>query len=291
MPKFGLVMKGIPVRNMGTPRAATPADSFAVRSLSELTGGEEMRQEAHRHNFFYLLITARGAGEHIIDFTAYPVGNYTLFFMRPGQVHQLRLEADSTGYMIQFERQFYFLQEKGFEHLLQKAASVNYYPLQEGLFREVYTLVTAVFEEAAHGREGYREVILAHLSILFARLIRQAAVRYEGSGNLYIQQRMQEFEALLEKYAPFNKPVAAYAAMMHLSIYQLNAIVKQMQGKTASQVISDYVVLEAKRRLLCTGETVARIATALGFEDASYFIRFFKRHTGIAPEAFRRKCR
>lgn len=284
-------MKGIPVRNMGASSAATPADSFAIRTISEVTGGAEMVQHAHRHNFFYMLVVANGSGEHTIDFTSYKITPHTLFFMRPGQVHQLRMDAGSTGYLIQFERPFYFPQDKGCNHLLQKAASVNYYPLQEALFTEINALLTAVCEEATRRREGYRELILAHLSVLFTRLIRGAEVKYEGSSNLYIQQRMQEFQELLEKHAPFKKAVADYAAMMHLSVYQLNTIAKQMQGKTSSQVINEYVVLEAKRRLLSTGETVARIATTLGYDDPSYFIRFFKRHTGYAPEAFRRNFR
>lgn len=284
-------MKGIPVRNMDVSRAATPGDSFSIRELSGVTGGEEMTQEAHRHNFFYMLVVEKGRGEHIIDFTTYKISDHTLFFMRPAQVHRLRMEAGCTGYLIQFGKQFYFPQQKGFHHLLQKACSVNCYSLHADFFREIYALVIAIFSEATNRHEGYREIIPAHLSVLFARLIRESEMCYTGSGDLYIQQRMHEFQELLEKNAPFNKSVAEYAAMMHLSVYQLNAITRHMQGKTASESIAEYIVLEAKRRLLSTPETVGRIAAELGYEDGSYFIRFFKRHTGYSPDAFRKNFR
>ena len=83
--------------------------------------------------------------------------------------------------------------------------------------------------------------------------------------------------------------MADYAKKMNLTTYQLNAITKEALGKTCSEVISDGVVLEAKRRLLATATQVSQIAWDLGYEDVSYFIRFFKRHTAFTPEAFRNK--
>ena len=47
------------------------------------------------------------------------------------------------------------------------------------------------------------------------------------------------------------------------------------------------MILEAKRNLLATSNLVNQIADDLGHEDVSYFIRFFKKHTGYSPEAFR----
>ena len=59
-------------------------------------------------------------------------------------------------------------------------------------------------------------------------------------------------------------------------------------GKPASKLINDQVLLEAKRYLLATPNQVKDIADHLGYEDISYFIRFFKKHTGFSPEAFRK---
>jgi AraC-like DNA-binding protein len=78
--------------------------------------------------------------------------------------------------------------------------------------------------------------------------------------------------------------VSEYAAMMNLSTYQLNAITKQTLGKTCSQLIDEHIILEAKRYLLATANQVNQIADHLGYEDVSYFTRFFKKHTGYSPE-------
>jgi AraC-like DNA-binding protein len=75
---------------------------------------------------------------------------------------------------------------------------------------------------------------------------------------------------------------------MSVSSYQLNQITKSAIGKTASALIDEHILLEAKRYLLATANQVKEIADHLGYEDPSYFIRFFKKHTGLSPDTFRK---
>jgi AraC family transcriptional activator of pobA len=72
-----------------------------------------------------------------------------------------------------------------------------------------------------------------------------------------------------------------------MSLYQLNTVTKAITEKTVSELINDQIILESKRYLLATGDQIKEIAFHLGFEDISYFIRFFKKQTGYTPEAFR----
>lgn len=83
------------------------------------------------------------------------------------------------------------------------------------------------------------------------------------------------------------KQVSQYADLLNLTVYQLNAITKALLNKNASQLINEYIILEAKRNLLATANQVSQIAYHLGYEDVSYFIRFFKKHTGFTPDAYR----
>jgi AraC-like DNA-binding protein len=76
---------------------------------------------------------------------------------------------------------------------------------------------------------------------------------------------------------------------MHLSLYQLNEITKTSLGIKASDLINEQIILEAKRYLCATSSQVKEIADHLGFEDHSYFIRFFRKHTGYSPELYRRQ--
>jgi YesN/AraC family two-component response regulator len=51
------------------------------------------------------------------------------------------------------------------------------------------------------------------------------------------------------------------------------------------------VILEAKRQLLATHQRINQIAASLGYEDSSYFIRFFRKLSGYPPDVFRQKFR
>jgi AraC-like DNA-binding protein len=109
--------------------------------------------------------------------------------------------------------------------------------------------------------------------------------------NPYTQERFEEFLELLEKHSTTHKQVSQYTDVMNLSPYQLNEITKTTIGKTASELINEHIILEAKRHLLATPNQIKDIADHLGYEDVSYFIRFFKKHTNYSPEAFRRNFR
>jgi AraC-like DNA-binding protein len=84
-----------------------------------------------------------------------------------------------------------------------------------------------------------------------------------------------------------KKQVSEYTEILNLSGYQLSSITKNILGKTPSELINEYIILESKRHLLATSDQVNQIAWHLGYEDPSYFIRFFRKHTGYSPDAFR----
>ena len=108
------------------------------------------------------------------------------------------------------------------------------------------------------------------------------------SAKAFLDERFEELVRLVESNIATTKTVSRYADLLNLSSYQLNAITKASVGKTVSDLINEQIRLEAKRYLLATSNQIKDIAWDLGFEDVSYFIRFFKKHTGQSPETFRK---
>lgn len=274
-------MDRIPIRHIhGTQKEQDFSESFSIRDIGALLAGKDMVQELHRHSFFYILVLEKGTGNHDIDFTPYTVCDNAVFFLRPGQVHQLVLKAECTGYLIQFRDDFS-------NPLLRKAGKINHYQLSANRFSKLLTILTYISQEYEEKQEGYWEVIKANMNIFSIELARQYSSDPSGNVSLYMQERLEELLALLETYVFNHKPVSEYAAMMNLSMYQLNAITRETLGKTCSELINEHIILEAKRYLLATSNQINQIADHLGYEDVSYFIRFFKKHTGRSPETFR----
>ena len=262
--------------------------SFSIRDVRDLLAGTDMVQELHRHDFFYVLALKKGAGSHAIDFTPYEVSDCSVAFMRPGQVHQLTLKAGSTGYLMAFKTGGYYPNDKVSKALLRKATIRSYYLFEGARFKKVLSALDNIFQEYSDEQDGYQKVIKANLDIFLIELGRQ---RSESSINTYAQERLEELLELLETDISNHKRVSAYADMLHLSPYQLNAMTKAMLGKTCSELINEYIILESKRQLLATTSQVSQIADELGYEDVAYFIRLFSKHTGHSPEAFRKRFR
>ena len=283
-------MKTIPIREIKAPQNESKAsESFSIRNVQNMLSGEDMVQGLHRHDFFYILTLKKGKGSHSIDFNTYNVVDHSIFIMRPGQVHELALNRESTGYLMEFRRDFYNLNDTVASQFLRKASSINLCNPDTKSFNKLFALLALIFSEYGDKKEGYQEVIKANLNIFFIELVRNRQPRnaVTASVNKYTQEKLDKFTELLDAHISSHKEVSQYADMLNLSTFQLNAITKTTLGKTSSQLINDYIILEAKRYLLATSNQVNQIAYHLGYEDVSYFIRFFKKQTSYTPEAFR----
>jgi len=283
-------VKKIPIRQL-TPfrHELPPAEQFKIRRVEDIMGENDLQHDLHRHDFFFILALKKGEGKHEIDFTSYKVQDNCVFFLRPGQVHQLELRAGSNGYLVEFNTEFYHPKDKLSNQRLGKASSKNYCELEMNRFNRLEAILASMFQEFTAREEGFKDIIKSNLDIFFIEFIRQSPNPNAGAttANSYSQGRFEEFMELLDRNIAINKQVSQYTDMMSLSPYQLNEIIKSSVGKTTSELINEQIILEAKRYLLATTNQVKEIADQLGYEDPSYFIRFFKKHTGHSPEAYR----
>lgn len=283
-------MKDIPVRQIKLgPKEQLIPENFTIRELDKLLDGKDMVQELHRHDFFLIMVLEKGAGDHEIDFIPYTLCDHAVFLMRPGQVHKHTIKAGSQGYLIQFKPDFYPSSDTQTRLFFRRCFHQNFFQLEVHRIQKLLAISRAIFEEEKERQEGYPEIIKANLGILMIELSRENAHLKDSKDHdkLYSQEILEEFLALLDTHISEHKQVSEYAEMLNLSTYQLNAITKATLGKTCSDLIKEHRVLEAKRYLLATPSQIKEIAYQLGFEDISYFIRFFKKQTGLSPEAFR----
>jgi AraC-like DNA-binding protein len=284
-------VKAIPVRHIASAQTLqSSAGRFSIRKLGQVLNGNDLVHELHKHDFYFVLAVKEGKGIHEIDFIKYPVHNHSVFILRPGQVHRLELSANATGFLMEFDLSFYQPKNNIQEHRWKKASGKNYCEVEAARFEKLLSQLSAIFTEHCEKEEGYVEAIKARLNLFFIEYNRQS--RNPGSiaksESLYIQERFEEFVHLLETNIVSMKSVSQYAYLLNLSPYQLNSITKTSVGKTVSDLIDEQIILEAKRYLLASPDQVKEIADHLGYEDPSYFIRFFKKHTGYAPDSFRK---
>lgn len=135
---------------------------------------------------------------------------------------------------------------------------------------------------------GRRMAIQAHFTAILVELVR---LRASGDHQPKVRDRDLElvtrYRELLETNFAKEKALGFYAGKLGISAQRLNAACKARAGKTASDVLYDRLITEAKRGLTYTELTVAELAHLLGFDDAAYFNRFFSKRVGQPPGVYR----
>ena len=284
-------METIPIRHITTAlKEQSHIGRFSIRKILDILNGEDLQHDLHRHNFNFILLLDKGEGIHEIDFVPHTVTDKCVFLLRPGQVHQLQLKAGTTGYLLEFDTEFYHPADKFSAQRLRKASSKNFCQIEADRFDKLNVILSLIYDEYIGKEEGYKDAIKASLEIFYVELMRQSLNSKNANISVgsYTQERFDDFISLLETHFAMYKQVSQYTNLMNLSSYQLNEITKTTVGKTASALIDERILLEAKRHLLATSNQVKEIADHLGYEDPSYFIRFFKKHTGQSPDSFRK---
>jgi len=107
--------------------------------------------------------------------------------------------------------------------------------------------------------------------------------------TLSVQEKIvSDFKILLSKFFLEKKDVAFYAQRLHITPKHLSGVLQEETGKSAKTLINDHIFLEAKSLLRQTSMPVKEICHWLGFSDAAYFVRAFKRREGTTPQAYRK---
>jgi AraC family transcriptional regulator, transcriptional activator of pobA len=104
------------------------------------------------------------------------------------------------------------------------------------------------------------------------------------------QVHVQRLRALVEAQYRQQPTVAALAAQLGITPTQLNRACRQVLGHPALAVLHGRLLQQAQRELAYTNLSVKQIGIELGFSDAAYFTRFFRRHGGHTPSGWRAAC-
>ncbi|BDD11749.1 transcriptional regulator (plasmid) [Fulvitalea axinellae] len=280
-------IKNIPIRKICPEEEAVNfAKHVRFLKLKDLLGGKGMSQSIHRHDFFFLLFIQKGSGNHRIDFVSYPIWDNTLFFMRPGQVHEIELKAGAEGYILEFSPRVFYIANERTPDMIRKLGRNNLFNLSVDSRKNIEFLFDKMGKELESGSIFYEDAFKNCLGLLLIEILRLESVESRTERS-YQQERLDELCDLVDQNISTGKKVSDYAEMMNLSSFQLNNITKSILGKTCSALINEQIVLESKRQLLATSNQINEIAFAMGFEDVSYFSRFFKKHTGHTPTELR----
>ena len=248
----------------------------------------------HRHHgLFQVLWLELGEAKFQLDGRWGQLSGGTALLLPQHCVHGFKFSKDAQGIVITFA---YALLDKLETHLAHELMSLAQ-PVQCLLsdFGNDGTLQAALrsLHLEYQGRDAYRQTAIASLlNYTLARLIRQRQTEENHKKSIPVgraREHLTRFVALIEANFVLHLPLDQYAIWLDISVAHLNAICRQISGRSALQLIHERLMLEAKRELIYNAMTIKEISDLLGFNDPAYFTRFFKRQEGMSPRDFRQQ--
>ncbi len=253
---------------------------------------ESTDENPHRHNFYILSFVNEAIGGGSVDFQKYyskKTVKKVVMLIRPEQVHISGKIVYADTVLLRFTRDF--LQSDKYP-LLDENQNINLINLKPDDYDSIYSLVMKIYDEFYSAGEWKFEIIQSYLNTILVLLsrafIRSAPLNKKKNISDSLVTRFQKL--VNEKFISMRK-VEKYAELLFVSSGHLNDSVKDNTGKTAKEIISERISLEAKRLLYYNDNSIKEISDLLEFNDVAYFSRFFKNITGLSPQDFRSKFR
>ncbi len=245
----------------------------------------------HKHKFYQFILFEKGDGTHLIDEKEYPLKDKSIHFISPNHVHLLKISSKTKGIICMFKEDLFYINNETQKFLndLNLFSNWNNRPtlkIDTHQFESFHQLLVSLKNEYNSQERNKNEVLLMLLKLFLIKASRLSSKNKEKKVSRK-QILIDQFLGLIEENHANNIPVNIYAKQLNISAPYLNRLIKEFYDKNASDFINDRNILEAKRFLKFSPKSIKEIAFDLGFDDPSYFSRFFKKKTELTPLQYR----
>ncbi len=245
----------------------------------------------HSHDCYLILVVTRGVGRHTVDGENFNVEPNSIFFLTPGQIHSFEFSKDISGFAVYFTKDFYlhYARERHFDKipLFRTAHPQTFLHTNSAAIKSITVLLEEMLTELTQKVIAKEEALRNFLDILLIRINRLWDHNEIIPGKVTSVVQVRKLMQLIEKNYKTVKTPGEYAKLMNLTTNHLNTLCQQSLRRTVTELIHERLIVEAKRQLAYTEWGVKKIADNIGFRDSSYFLRLFKKKTGMTPDQFR----
>ncbi|WP_298155016.1 AraC family transcriptional regulator [Flavobacterium sp.] len=249
-----------------------------------------------RNNYYSLIWVKKGSGKVKADFAEHDFAENALLAFSPYQPFMICTTENIEGIAIHFHPDFYCI------HMHQKEVSCNgvlFNNIYEPPFTQINDHAESTFDmvigqiknEMENPGLAQYELLVSYLKVLLITASRLKTEQLQESISLITDAKepfiLQNLKDAIElnfktKHAPGN-----YADLLNISAKALARLTKKHFNKTLSDMITERIIIEAKRELYLTSKAIKEIAYELGYDDEHYFSRFFKTNADVSPQLYR----
>lgn len=249
-----------------------------------------------RRDFFKATLCRGGSRIHYAD-QVYHFEKQALVFSNPFIPYKWEhLESEVSGFYVIFNAQFFSQFGNLTQYEVFQPTGTHVFELTDNDFTSLSQVYEKIDLELQSDYIHKYDVIRNHIyELIHYAMKTRPSTRIERLPINASQRIHWLFLELLERQFPIDenhremvlRSPSDFADQLNVHVNHLNRAIKEVCGKTTSQVIADRILEEAKIMLKQSKWNISEIAFALGFNEVTYFNYFFKRNTSLTPSKFR----
>ncbi|MFV0492217.1 MAG: helix-turn-helix domain-containing protein [Pseudorhodobacter sp.] len=278
----------------GDQEADVEIDLLHIERIRDRSGPHDWRIRPHSHpDHLQILLIRAGGGMIQMEEEELTIPAPGVVVVPAGIVHQIAFTPGTDGFAVTVALGCVAEAAGSDARLESVTTSAAAYPLEgTGLhIPAVNDTFHWLHREFIWSAPGRRTAIIAQFMRILVVLLRLSVTRADHIRTAPDRNYdlLVRYRALLETHFRDERALGFYAGKLAVTTARLNAACKIRAGKTASELLYERIVVEAKRYLVYTESTVAQVAHLTGFDDPAYFNRFFAQRVGLSPGAFRKR--
>ena len=258
---------------------------FGVQALED----DRLFGTLKNHPFYSMVLVTKGKGIVVADVSTFAFEEHSLMSFAIYQ--PFKISGSLEGLWITFHPSFFCLHKHRNEVSCNGVLFNNIYdspvlsldPPEMSALSMIAGEMTTELQSPALAQS---EVLISYLKIFLINASR-AKLKTAETGPLRTPGILETLKETIEQHFKTLHSPAGYADLLHISPKALNKVTKTHFNKTLSAMISERIIIEAKRELYLTVKPIKQIAYELGFDDEFYFSRFFKNNVAVSPQGFR----
>ncbi|MGF6262648.1 AraC family transcriptional activator of pobA [Paraburkholderia youngii] len=285
-------MRNIPNYDLYGESARPPwYDAFNFEWIVERSRPNDWHISAHRHDALLQILYIRsGSGYVLIESEKLTIKAPCLILLPAQTVHGFVFSPEIDGLVITAAQRALETISKavspGLMPVLQRPALIPVRPaIGERTLMPLFGLLEQEFRGSARGHIAAGMSLMIALFVQVARLT-DAALSAGATVNDRRAAQIKRLRELIAAHVREHLPIDFYAGKLGVTAAQLGRICREELGHSPLSLVNDQLIREAQRDLVYSGSSIKQIAHALGFEDAAYFSRYFRKQTGVTPKEF-----
>jgi AraC family transcriptional regulator, transcriptional activator of pobA len=249
-----------------------------------------------RLNYYTLIWVQNGKGKVKVDFSEYDFTENQLLAFAPYQPFMLSTAAGVEGIVIHFHPDFFCIvkhhQEVACNGVLFNNIYEPPYVMIDEVAKATFTMVVEQMKvEMQNAALAQYELLVSYLKIFLITASRLKKEQQPKDASHVVENSapfiLQNLKNYIELHFKTKHSASDYADLLNISPKALAKITKNHFNKTLTDLISERIIIEAKRELYLTNKPVKEIAYELGYDDEHYFSRFFKNNAAVSPQIYR----